>query len=54
MNVRWSVKVRNPPSSQMTGHLNKVHTEIQSLFLLICSGSDRQHKHWLFRFQEYK
>ena len=49
-NVRRSLRVHNPPSSQITGHLNKVPIEIKSLSLLIGSGGDRQHKHRLFRF----
>ena len=37
-------RVHTPPSSQIAGHLNKVPMEIQSLSLLIVSGSDRQHE----------
>ena len=41
----------HPPSSQITGHLNKVPIKIQSLSLLIGFGSDRQPElRCLFRF----
>ena len=41
----------NPPSSRITGHLNKAPTKIWSLSLLIVFGSDRQPERWcLFRF----
>ena len=42
--VRWSFKIHNPPSSQITSHLNKAPIKIQSLSLLIGSGSDKQHE----------
>ena len=51
-NVRWSVRIHNPLSSQTSGYLNKAPTKIQSLSLLIGSSSDRQHKHWLFWFHQ--
>ena len=41
-NVRQSVRVYNLPSSQIASHLNKAPIKIQSLFLLIGFGSDRQ------------
>ena len=45
--LRWFLRVRNPPSSQITGHLNKVPIKIQSLSLLTGSANYRQHKHQL-------
>ena len=52
-NVRRSLKVHNPLSSQIAGHLNTVPIGIQSLSLLIGSGSDREHQCRLFRFQKW-
>ena len=49
--LRWFLRVLNLLFSQIAGHLNKVPIKIQSLSLLPGSGSDRQHEHWLFRFQ---
>ena len=44
----------NPPSSQITHHLNKPPIKIQSLSLLIGFGSDRQPKlQCLFRFHNH-
>ena len=35
----------NPPSAQIARHLSKAPIQIQSLSLLIGSGSDRQQEH---------
>ena len=51
--LRWFWRARNLPSSQITSHLNKVPIKIQSLSPLIGSGSNRQHKHWLFLFHRH-
>ena len=51
-NVRQPFRTHNPPYSQIAGHLNKSHTKIQSLSLLLGSGSDRQHKCPLFQFHK--
>lgn len=52
--LRWdgsrSLKYITPPSSQITGHLNKVPM-IQPSSLLTSSGSDRQHQWPPFQFQ---
>ena len=53
-NGRWSFRVHNSPSSQISSHLNKLHIKIQSLSLLIGSGSDRRHRSQLFWFQKEK
>ena len=45
-NLRWSLRVYNLLSSQITGHLNKIPIKIQSLSLLIGSGGDRKHE-WM-------
>ena len=37
-------RTHNPLSSQIISHLNKEPSKVQSLSLLIGSGSDRQHK----------
>ena len=42
-----------PADSQIAGHLNKAPIKIQSLSLLIGSGSDRQYEHRFFWFQKY-
>ena len=49
-NLRRSVRVCNPLSSQIASHLNKVPIKIESLSLLIGSGSDKQHECRLFWF----
>ena len=43
----------NLQASQTTSHLNKARIKIQSLSLLIASGSDRQYEHWLSQFQRH-
>ena len=50
--LRRSVRVQNPPSSQIASHLSKAPIKIQSLVLLIGSGSDRQHELRHFRFHD--
>ena len=52
-NVRFSVRVCNPLSFQITGHLNKAPIKIESLSLLIGSSSDRQHESQLLQFQQW-
>ena len=49
--VRWSVRVHNPLSSQIAGHLSEVPIKIQPPSLLIVSAGDGQHTHLLFWFQ---
>ena len=49
-NLRRSVRIHNPSSSQISGCLNKAPIQIQSLSLLIRSGGDRQHACQIFWF----
>ena len=49
---RRFLRIRNPLPSQISSHLNKAPMKIQSMFLFVGSGSDRQHEHWLFTFKD--